>query len=242
MNVTLEDCFEYNEEKELLNGENQINCNNCHRQSNALLYNKLNTCPEVLTIILNRGKGLEFDIEFQFPMKINIEKYIIEKNYDTNYELIGLINYLGPNNMSGNFIAYNKSPIDKKWYCYNDAKVNECTNVENEINSRGIPFVLFYQRNKNVDYQKKSSEECSEDNKIKSNCSFTLYVLHGGREGYIDINGDEEMLYTIIDKIKKRYPWIPKEGTAYNRNYNNLNDYLSIKDNGLKNGDKIIIA
>ena len=50
------------------------------------------------------------------------------------------------------------------------------------------------------------------------------------------------MLYTIIDKIKKRYPWIPKEGTAYTQNYNNLNNYLSIKDNGLKNGDKIIIA
>ena len=50
MNVTLEDCFEQNEEKELLNGPNQIYCNNCHRQSNAYSYNKINTCPEVLEV------------------------------------------------------------------------------------------------------------------------------------------------------------------------------------------------
>ena len=84
-------------------------------------------------------------------MKINIEKYVIEKNYDTNYELIGVITHLGPSNMGGHFIAYCKSPNDYKWYCYNDAQVNECTNVESEINSRGIPYVLFYQRiNNNV--------------------------------------------------------------------------------------------
>ena len=189
-----------------------------------------------------RGKGLEFDVEFRFPMKINIEKYVIEKNCDTNYELIGVITHLGPSNMGGHFIAYCKSPNDYKWYCYNDAQVNECTNVESEINSRGIPYVLFYQRINNVSYQKESNEGGPEDNNKKSNSSFTLYVKHSDKEGFIDINEDNEMLYTIIDKIRNKYPWIPKEGTAYTENYNNLKNYLSIKDNGLKNGDKIIIA
>ena len=240
MNVTLEDCFEQNEEKELLNGPNQIYCNNCHRQSNAYSYNKINTCPEVLTIILNRGKGLEFDVEFRFPMKINIEKYVIEKNCDTNYELIGVITHLGPSNMGGHFIAYCKSPKNNKWYCKNDAQVNECTNVESEINSRGIPYVLFYQRINNVSYQKESNDGGPEDNNKKG--KFILYVKNGDKEGYIDINGDGEMLYIVIDELKKRYPWIPNDGTALNQNYNNLNNYQTKKENGLKNGDKIIIA
>ena len=241
MNVTLEDCFEQNEEKELLNGPNQIYCNNCHRQSNAYSYNKINTCPEVLTIILNRGKGLEFDVEFRFPMKINIEKYVIEKNCDTNYELIGVITHLGPSNMGGHFIAYCKSPNDYKWYCYNDAQVNECTNVESEINSRGIPYVLYYQRiNNKVSYQKESTEVGPEDNNNKD--KFILYVKSGDKEGYIDINGDGEMLCGVIDELKKRYSWIPIDGIALNLNHNNLNIYQTIKENGLKNGDKIIIA
>ena len=53
INVTLEDCFDQFEEQELLFGSNQIYCNNCHRQSDALSFNKLYNCPEVLTIILN---------------------------------------------------------------------------------------------------------------------------------------------------------------------------------------------
>ena len=56
--VSLEDCFEINEESEIFNGQNQIFCNNCHRYSNALSYNKLYNCPEVLTIILNQHQKI----------------------------------------------------------------------------------------------------------------------------------------------------------------------------------------
>ena len=114
LNVTLYDCFEQNEEKELLSGPNQIYCNNCRRQSNALSFNKLYNCPEVLTIILNRGKGLEFSVEFDFPMILNIENYVIDKKCGTKYDLIGVLTHLGESGMSGHFIAYCKSPIDSK--------------------------------------------------------------------------------------------------------------------------------
>ena len=151
INVTLEDCFEQYESQELLNGQNTIFCNKCRKTSDALSYNKINTSPEVLTIILNRGKGLEFnDIEFIFPLTLNISRFVKDTNCDTNYELIGCITHLGQNNMGGHFIAYCKSPVDKMWYCYNDAFVNPAKDVENEINSRGIPYVLFYQRTKNL--------------------------------------------------------------------------------------------
>ena len=74
--VTLEDCFENYQEEELLNGANQIYCNNCKIMSDATTGNKLFTCPQVMTIILNRGKGLEFDVNFEYPLIINIDKFV----------------------------------------------------------------------------------------------------------------------------------------------------------------------
>ena len=92
-------------------------------------------------------------------MTINIDKYVNEKNKDANYELIGVIAHIGPSSMGGHFIAYCKSPVDKKWYCYNDAQVTECADPENDINSKGIPYVLFYQRKGNLVYPKKKKRK-----------------------------------------------------------------------------------
>ena len=146
--VTLENCFEQFEEQELLYGPNQIYCTSCHRMSNRIAYSRLYNSPEVLTIILNRGKGLQFDVEFIFPLDLNINKYVLDKNCDTNYELIGVVIPIG-SEMSEHFIAFCKSPVNKKWYRYNDAVVTQCNNVMHEINSNGIPYILYYQR-KNI--------------------------------------------------------------------------------------------
>ena len=63
INMTLENCFENYQEPEILSGANQIFCNICHFMSNANTQNKIFTSPEVMTIILHRGKGLEFQVE-----------------------------------------------------------------------------------------------------------------------------------------------------------------------------------
>ena len=230
LNVTLEDCFIQNEEPELLSGFNQIFCNICRKQSDALSYNKLYTCPEALTIILNRGKGLEFDVEFKFPMYLNIEKYVIDKNCDTNYELIGVLTHFGPSGMSGHFIAYCKSPVDKKWYCYNDAVVTQCVDAENQINSNGIPYVLYYQRY---------------NSSIFNNNEFILYFTYKEKEGYIEIKENAQFI-NIIKLINSKYSWIPKAGVQFfiSKNNNNIELKLDkdLTENGLKNGDKIIIV
>ena len=43
-----------------------------------------------MTIILNRGKGLEFDVNFDYPLILDIDKYIIQRtgNDNNKYELI----------------------------------------------------------------------------------------------------------------------------------------------------------
>ena len=108
------------------------------------------TCPEVMTIILNRGKGLEFDVNFEYPLFINIDKYITNQSSLGNfkYELIGVLTHFGPSGMSGHFIAFCKSPVDDNWYCYNDSIVSTCEDprYENNGDIEGIPYVLFYQK------------------------------------------------------------------------------------------------
>ena len=150
--ITLDNCFENYQNCEILNGPNQIYCNNCKQMANASTRNKIFTCPQVITIILNRGKGLEFDVNFEYPLILNIEKYVTDKkngeNY--NYELIGVLAYLAHCRMAGYFIAFCKSPVDNNWYCYNDVQVSKCKDPRfqnnNEIES--IPYVLFYQKTK----------------------------------------------------------------------------------------------
>jgi len=132
--VSLFNCFESYQEEEILNGANQIYCNQCKQYSNAATSNKIYTSPEVMTIILNRGKGLEFDVEFEYSLMINIGKFVIDKTSENNnYELICILTHLGPSGMSGHFIAFCKSPVDGNWYLYNDAQVKKCDDPRNHI-------------------------------------------------------------------------------------------------------------
>ena len=224
--VTLEDCFEQNENQEKLTGENQTFCNNCHRKSDFISYNRLYNCPEILTIILNRGKDLKYDISFKFSMYINIRNYVEDKNCNTNYELIGLIAHLGENEMNGHFISYCKSPVDNNWYFYNDTQVNKCVEPENEIKSCGIPYALFYQKQKD------------------SSPIIVLYFSYEDREEYIELNGDI-LFEDVIIKIYEKHNWLPQIEIRFyiqkGSQMTEIDKNKTISQNGLKNGDKIIL-
>ena len=229
--VTLYDCFDQNEQPEMLEGANQIFCNNCRLNSNASSCNKLYTCPEVLTIILNRGKGLEFKVEFSFPLTISIEKYVTDKTCDPNYELIGVLTHHGPSGMAGHFVAYCKSPINGQWYFYNDATVTQCSSdVEREMQSNGIPYILFYQRRK-----------VKTVGNYESKC---IYLTFEGKEGYYDYTDDNKLLYEVYNEFRNKYAWAPEGGRLMlmkNDNMLDLDINKSLRDNGINDKDKICI-
>ena len=152
--VTLDDCFENYQKEENFTDDNKIFCNNCRQLSNASTRMKIYTCPEVLTINLNRGKGIEYNVPFQYSLHFNIQKYVVEQPKDGNcdYDLIGVLIHIGPSGMSGHFIAFCKSPTSNKWYNYNDSMVQEIQDPRNLSNlyGEGLPYVLFYQKRKKV--------------------------------------------------------------------------------------------
>ena len=268
MSVTLEDCFVENESPELLFGPNQIYCNICRRQTNANSYNRLYNCPEVLTIILNRGKGLEFNVLFDYPLKMDIKKFVVDKSCEAGYELIGVLTHLGPSGMSGHFIAYCKSPNDKKWYCYNDFQVNKCYNVKKEIDSNGIPYVLYYQKSKDIKINEEIIEEKEQiqnennkDNKpsdhiqnVDNNNNFidnniddnkvVLTFTYEGKEGSIEIQGDK-FFYEVIIEARNKCKFIPQEANNFylmrENSMDSIDLYKTLKENDLHNGDKICV-
>ena len=61
--------------------------------SDAYYSTNLETAPKVLILLLNRGKGIQFKIKLEFTMELDIGKYVNQKQANTNYKLIGVINW-----------------------------------------------------------------------------------------------------------------------------------------------------
>ena len=226
--VTLENCFENYQENELLCGTNQIYCNNCNQMSDAANINMIYNSPEVMTIILNRGKGIQFDVVFDYPLFLNIDKFIVDTTHckNNNYELICVLSHLGPSGMSGHFIAFCKSPVDGKWYMYNDAQVSECSDPKNQSNTmiENLPYVLFYQKFH------------GNNNKI------TLFIKYIDKEVYLDVEKDIT-ISELIKRINAKYG-IPINIMMYLEQDNKLmllnNDRLISSYPNIKDGAKIV--
>ena len=139
--LKLLDCFNENKEEEILTGSNQIYCNKCHNYSDALTKNDIFVAPNVLILIINRGRGNYFKCDLDFPKQLNISNYVAHPNSPKIYNLIGVISHLGESSMDGHFIAYCKH-FDDNWYLFNDATA---TPVNDDGMYKGIPYILFYQ-------------------------------------------------------------------------------------------------
>ena len=144
--VTIIDCFEYNKKINYMTGQNAMYCNQCKITCNCSMCTYLVTGPEILILLLNRGKGIEFNIKIYFEENLNLSNYIEYKNTGFNYKLIGVITHIGESSMSGHFIAYCRDPINDEWYKYNDALVNKVENFKKEVIDFAMPYLLFYQK------------------------------------------------------------------------------------------------
>jgi len=246
-NVTLEDCFDHYIAEELMAGQNQMYCNKCKRNTDFSMYNKLYKHPEILILILNRGKGLEFVVPFKYPKSINLNKYFNlenNSNYKGNntnieYELISVITHLGENSNSGHFIAYCKSPVDKEWYLYNDSivsKSDDPSNFSSKSNNDNIPYVLFYQFKNKEPIKKSMNNSNNKKSSLNEKQVITLYFnFSNEKELYIDVN--ESMKFEeVVSSLFKKYEIMESE--TYNflnqKNGEKIDFNKTVKENGLK--------
>ena len=143
--VDINQCFEYDRRTCLMSGDNAMFCNVCQRSTNCNICTNLVYGPNILILILNRGKGKEFDVKLNFRENLDITKYVEEKSFECKYQLIGVITHLGEDGMSGHFIAFCKGPFTFKWYKFNDAIVSPVEDFKKEVIDFGMPYLLFYQ-------------------------------------------------------------------------------------------------
>ena len=120
---------------------NNRNRNNSYNYNRTKSKNKIYCSPHVLILVLNRGKGNQFDCDVEFEETIDISKYIEKKDCPLKYNLIGVISHFGESSMNGHFIADCKH-FDGKWYSFSDSSV---TGPSSFYSKRGTPYILFYQ-------------------------------------------------------------------------------------------------
>ena len=146
--VNLYECFFYNQKTELFTGENRNYCNICKQLYDSLYTSKIFISPNILVLILNRGKGNIYDVKLDFTEIIDIGQFVLQKDKpQIIYNLYGVITHIGQSGPSAHFMASCKSSVDNKWYRFNDAMINPITNIQKEVIEFGTPYILFYQKN-----------------------------------------------------------------------------------------------
>ena len=144
--ISLYDCFEYYQKKDILTDNDQILCNYCAQTVNAEYSSSLTTSPKILILILDRGEHFQTKIKLEFDLMFDIINFVVLKNQSTKYKLISIITYIKEKEDNEQCIAHCLSPIDNKWYTYNDSNVKEVTDIKNEVIDFGLPHILFYER------------------------------------------------------------------------------------------------
>ena len=140
--VTIYDCFDFNQRYEIYESYYCSGCSN--NNSTVISFSKYLYTPKVLIINLNRGKGIQFNVKFNFEEFIEIKNYVCGKDSPHSYELIAVICHYGESGMGGHFIAFCKHLVnyEYKWFKFNDSFVTESN--FNEVQTSGMPYVLFY--------------------------------------------------------------------------------------------------
>ena len=145
--INIYDCFNYHQKNELFTGENKNYCNICKQLYDSIYSSKVYISPNCLILILKRGKEKIYNIKLDFPEILDITQFVLKKESPTIiYNLYGVLSRIGESRANSNFAASCKSPVDAKWYRYNDSLVNPITDVQKEVINFGTPYILFYKK------------------------------------------------------------------------------------------------
>ena len=173
-------CLPNYNETNYFTGENAMYCNICQKQQESIYHKRIHSLSPILIIILNRGKGNQFDCDVNFPDYLNFQQNVINPSINVSYKLIGVVTHFGTSDMGGHFIAYCKHRILNEWYCYNDAAVSKLSDPKNEYKN-GVPYILFYeseQGNQNILFDNVGNNNFQNIQNLNPNCNNNGFVLN----------------------------------------------------------------
>ena len=173
-------CLPNYNETNYFTGENAMYCNICQKQQESIYHKRIHSLSPILIIILNRGKGNQFDCDVNFPDYLNFQQNVINPSINVSYKLIGVVTHFGTSDMGGHFIAYCKHRVLNEWYCYNDAAVSKLSDPKNEYKN-GVPYILFYeseQGNQNILFDNVGNNKFQNIQNLNPNCNNNGFVLN----------------------------------------------------------------
>ena len=139
--VNIKDCFDFERNVKFQN----MFCNNCNGFCQFSYIKKLSFAPIIMIIFINRLKRVDLEMKFEFDEYLDIHQFIDFRNVGFSYKLIGVIVSLDEQGRDKHFIAFCRSPIDQKWYKYDDMKVTLVSDYNKEI-LKSNPSVLLYEK------------------------------------------------------------------------------------------------
>ena len=140
--IKIEDCFELYISPKTKNNV----CRFCNSYNNIITTTNIYSAPNIFIFLLDYTNYIDNnDFSFVLERKINLGKYIENKNGPTNYILNGIV-YWDKN--KNKYQAFSASPVDKNWYLCDDENVTS-TDVNNfiDIFNKNLcykPFILVY--------------------------------------------------------------------------------------------------
>ena len=140
--IKIEDCFELYISPKTKNNV----CRFCNSYNNIITTTNIYSAPNIFIFLLDYTNYIDNnDFSFVLERKINLGKYIENKNGPTNFILNGIV-YWDKN--KNKYQAFSASPVDKNWYLCDDENVTS-TDVNNfiDIFNKNLcykPFILVY--------------------------------------------------------------------------------------------------
>ena len=177
-------------EGELMNGENCIFCPECKKKCPAVKSQNFKNLPRMLIFVLKRFefnyetmKKVKINDYYEFPLELDMTKYISEKKDDENlnkFTLKSVVVHLG-NCEGGHYYAYIKTK-NGQWYEFNDTQVipfdisllkEETYGGEEIYNANGNKQVSEKNRSAYLlFYEKKIQTDCEQFDNIEAINSF----------------------------------------------------------------------
>ena len=124
-------------------------CESCKTYFPMKIITEVYSTPSYFIFSLNReGNPAQnlLNIPFSIEENINLQPFIVEKQCFSKFKLQGIVSISSKQN--NKYVCFGKSPINDKWYLYNDDKVdisdiNNILNLHNQ-NFDYIPCILLY--------------------------------------------------------------------------------------------------
>jgi len=144
--VRISDCLDSFMKEEVRDGDERPTCAKCKAHRKCTKTFSIQRFPKILVLHLKRFSGERYrsklSTKVNFDLRgLDLSKFTVE-NGPVSYNLYGISNHVG-SVYSGHYTAYCRHPYKKKWYSFNDTRVNSVS--ESSLVSEEA-YVLFYER------------------------------------------------------------------------------------------------